>query len=328
MDITIKAPKNNAMLGESTERNADSSKSYNLTITCSIILWSVVLIILMIISILITKSFHHVDYAHYGLVSNTYDGVEHNKVYSEGEYFKFLDDKMLYFDSTFNDVSYSMSIFADTGVEFIIDVEFRYKVPMNSLSNLYNLHSNDYPDRIKDSAIKTSKNIASTYSVDDYLSYRNNIEYHIASNVETVLIKDFGVIVPIEFFKLIKIYFPQTLIQSGLNNAIAYQNSLIEIEQRTIDLIVANTHQMLIEIETEITKTVEFAHHNATLIIDTADYNSNQLKLTARTNGIDILVKSLNISDSSEKIRISKIFAIQDNKNNVTIIDTTNSIII
>lgn len=276
------------------------------------------IIIAIVVITTITKSFWYVSYNEYALRKNSYNGVDITKTYEEGRYFLTLDNSLVYFPSTLQEVSFQSSIFAENGLEFDLDITFYYKLPKNKVGKIYNKYSTNYHSRITNNAKQVTKNIASTFPVDYFLQNKSYIEKTIANELELDLSNTIGVIVPKTFFKIIKISFPETLISKSLDTAIALQNNEIEQHKQEVDIIKADTSKLKAIIDAETSRTIEYANNEASLLVANGKSQAIQILIKARSDGINKVCNFVNITDSEEKKRLITIFAVMDNQHNVT----------
>lgn len=290
------------------------------------------LILFVISTIIVTStvslSYHYVDYEHYGLVLNRYHGVRLGQVYTEGRYFLTLDNSMIYFYSSYQPIKFVSSTFADNGMEFDLSISFYYNIPKENLAKIYDLYSTSYEGKIKSNAKQITKNVASTFSVDEFLTNRSYIEKTIGIALENQLAQTLNVYAPVDFFKITSIQFPDILISKSLETAIALQNNEIAILQQTVNVINADTLQMISEITAQSNKILQYAQSESNLIMSNANSESTNVLLTARTDGIKLFCQTLNITNPDNINKINKIYGIIDNAKNLTLFNTKNNIIV
>ena len=118
------------------------------------------------------------------------------------------------------------------------------------------------------------------------------------------------------------------LIDKSLDTAIALQNNEIAIKQQNVNIIKADTNQMVSKINAEKDLTYAYAQTEANKIVANANSASVNMMLVARSNGLDLLCNKLNITSSHDINRLNKVFAIIDNPNNVTLFNTMANVII
>lgn len=286
------------------------------------------LITIIIVTSTVSMSFHYIDYEHYGLVLNRYHGVRLKHIYTEGRYFLTLDDSMIYFYSSYQPIKFTSSTFSDNGLEFDLDISFYYKIPKDKLSKIYDLYSTSFEGKIESNAKQITKNIASTFSVEEFLTNRSYIENSIGKALEKQLEQTLDVYAPVDFFKIVSIHFPPILISKSLETAIALQSNEIAILQQTVNVINADTTQMISKITAQTNKVLQYAQSESNLITTNANSESINILLTTRTDGIELFCQKLNITNPHHINKINKIFGIIDNANNLTLFNTQNNIIV
>lgn len=282
----------------------------------------------IIIITTITLSFHYVSYDQYALKRNKYHGVQLGTVYDQGRYFLTLDNDFVYFPSTYQPIKFTSKTFSDNGLEFDLDVSFYYKLPREEIGSIYNLYSTNYESRIENNAKQVTKNVASNFNVEQFLQNRTHIEQTIGIELEKQIKNISNIDAPSQYFKIININFPTMLIDKSLDTAIALQNNEIAIKQQNVNIIKADTNQMVSKINAEKDLTYAYAQTEANKIVANANSASVNMMLVARSNGLDLLCNKLNITSSHDINRINKVFAIIDNPNNVTLFNTMANVII
>ena len=282
----------------------------------------------IIIITTVTMSFHYVSYDQYALKRNKYHGVQLGTVYDQGRYFLTLDNDFVYFPSTYQSIKFTSKTFSDNGLEFDLDVSFYYKLPKEEIGSIYNLYSTNYGSRIENNAKQVTKNVASNFNVEQFLQNRTHIEQTIGQELENQIKNISNIDAPAQYFKIINIKFPTMLIDKSLDTAIALQNNEIAIKQQNVNIIKADTNQMVSKINAEKDLTYAYAQTEANKIVANANSASVNMMLVARSNGLDLLCNKLNITSSHDINRLNKVFAIIDNPNNVTLFNTMANVII
>lgn len=287
----------------------------------------VLLVSIIIITSTVSMSYHYVRYDEYAFEINRYHGVHMGHVYTEGRYFLTLDNTMTYFKSTYQPIKFVSATFSDNGLEFDLDISFYYKIPKENLAQIYNLYSTSYEGKIESNAKQITKNIASTFSVEEFLTNRSYIEKTIGYALEAQLNKTLKVYVPTDYFKIISIKFPEILVSKSLDTAIALQNNEIASLQQAVNVINADTTQMVSEITAQSNRVIQYAQTQSTLIQSNANSQSSNILLTARTDGMELFCSILNITNPHHINKINKIFGIIDGAKNLTLFNTDNNVI-
>ena len=264
------------------------------------------------------ESFWYIDYKNYGLMVNTYHGVTTHRTYDTGRYFLTLDRKMITFSSTYTLIEFTSSTFAEDGLEFDLDVRIYYRLPKDSVGDIYDRFSTNYHSRTEKNAITVTKGIASGFSVDEFMGNRSYIEQTIAEALEPELLATVGVEAPALFVKIVDMRFPDLLIATSLETAVARQRNRVQEEQQTVDLVIAETNQLKAAIDVQTIQATEFATNEATEIIATSEAEAEQLLLVTRSDGIQTVCASISMTSPAEKNQLTRIFAVMDNPHSTT----------
>lgn len=279
------------------------------------------LVISIVIITTVALSFWYVPYNNYALVRSTYTGVELNNVYGEGRYFITLDKQLVYFPSTYKEISFTSKTFAENGLEFDCFITFYYRLPKDKVGAIYDSYSTAYNTRVINNAKQIVKNVASKFSVDNFLNNRTYIETTMAYALEAYLRETVQVEAPNEYFKIVNIIFPKTLIDKSLETAIALQNNQIQLYQQEVNVIEADTNKLKAEIDAKTSRTLEYANNEANKIITNSQSESTRILLLTRSKGIDNVCNAIGITKSSDINRLTNIFAVMDNIYNFTMLN-------
>jgi hypothetical protein len=112
-----------------------------------------------------------------------------------------------------------------------------------------------------------------------------------------------------------------------LDTAIALQTNQIALLQQEVNIIKADTEQMISQIEATTTRIENYALTQSNQIKSNAKSVSTNMLLTSRTDGLDLFCSTLNINEPTQINKINKIFTMIDNANNVTLFNTGNNLI-
>ena len=279
----------------------------------------VTIVLLFVTSIIITatvaKSFHYINYNEYALKQNKYGSVSLAPTYDSGRYFLTLNYDLITFPSTYQPVNFQSTVFAENGMEFILYITFYYKLPKDSLGNIYNIYSLNYGQRIENNAKNIIKNIAPKYSIQDYLSNRMIIEQDFATNISTNIFNVVGVVVPLNYVRITNIIFPDILISTSLDSALALQKNQLNLIKQSVQLISAQTDQMVANITAQTQLLLQNTNNTATQITNIAQTEGDKIINVARSSGLAYLFDTLNITSNTDKIALINAMAIYDNVN-------------
>lgn len=287
------------------------------------------LVIMIVIVSTVATSFWYVPYNKYALRRNTYHGVALNNVYEQGRYFFTLDNSLVYFPSTYKEITFTSKTFAENGLEFDCYITFYYRLPKNNVGKIYDSYSTAYENRVINNAKQIAKNVASTFSVDDFLTNRTYIETTIGKKLEYYLNDTVNVDAPSEYFKIVNIIFPTTLIDKSLETSIALQNNEIQSYYQKVSIIEADTNKLKSEIDAETVKTLEYAKNSAFQMITNSQSESTKILSVARSDGIKHVCENINVKKSDDINRLTNVFAVMDNSNNFTMLnDVTGGVLL
>lgn len=276
----------------------------------------------------VSVSYHYVKYDEYALRLNKYHGTDLSNIYEEGRYFLTLDNSLIYFPSTYQRVNFVSNVFSNIGIGFDIDASFYYILPKQNLGKIYDLYSTSYLTKIETNAKQVIKNVASTFSIDEFILNRSYIEKTIGLNLQTQIYDSLLIHTPYNYFKIIDITFPDILNNRSLDTAISRQINNISLLKQNVNIIKAETNKIISQIIVNTTKINNYAVTKANQIKSNAQSINDNMLLTARTNGLDLFCSKLNITNPSHINMVNKIFSMIDNANNITIFNTQNNIIV
>lgn len=270
-----------------------------------------VIFIIVFISVLAT-SFHYVEYNEYALRQHKYGEVELNHVYTQGRYVFSPIYKFVTLSSTFQSIDITLAIFSSLGLEFDIHIVVYYRLPKENLGEIYHKFSLNYDDRITNIIKTTVKDIATTYTVDDYVVNREIVENAFSDQVHKQLKETIGVDIPGLYFRLLDITFPHSVINSSLTSAIELQNNQIQNYLQEVALIEVQTNLLVNEINLQTNYTLTSANIDASQIIANSISEANKIILTARADGIQVVLSMLNITDQTIQTEFIKLMSILD----------------
>lgn len=287
----------------------DKEKKQCRVVCCTSILFALSVII---IPSTVASSFHYVNYDEYAFSHYVYGSVDTSTVLTQGRYFYPLTYKSIKFPSTFQKVEFVSSVFADTGLEFDVHVVFYYRLPKNKLADIYNKYSSNYLTRILTNAKSAIKNTATQFTVNHYLMNRTYIENEFARVVSDELEDKIGVDVPVDYFKIRGIRFPDPIITSSLQSVVALQNNQVQQNQQAVNIVTSDTAQMVAEINARTTLIMAFADNQASKIVSDSESEANKIIISARGNGIKTTLDVLNITDQNARDEFIRMMSIID----------------
>ena len=286
-----------------------------------------VLSIFMFVLIMIVSSLNFVAYNEYGLARNRLGSVYSTPVYSQGTYLLFPIYTLEKFPAVNTEVHFNSSVFSDTGLEFDMEIQFYYYFPEKNVYKIYNEFSLSYNSIIDSRSKKTIKNLASLFSVTQFLQNRTGIEKTLANGVYNDLYDNIGVIAPKEYFKITNILFPANIIANSLNSAIAIQNIELQTNQQNVQVVVADTQLMVSRITANTTEVLQNSVSDSTKIKATADNFYQNIVNSARSKGIQNVINKINIPTNLVNDFV-QVMALYDNLNRTIINNVGGNVLI
>ena len=278
--------------------------------------WGVALVCLtIIVSTTVALSFNNVEYFQVALLQNRYGTVDLTAVYAHQRKFLPLTQYLVTFPSTYQALDYVAPVFTPDGLQFDVEVLFYYKLDPSTLPSTYQKYSRNYDVRVQSIATTTIKNLATNFTVDDYLHSRRAIEAVIGGELQRALASDVGVAVPSRYFRVMSLTLPSTLLQTSLQSAIELQNNQVQQFQQTVSLVEAETAHQVAVIGAQAERVLSYANTEADKLVTQAQQFSDNLLLAARGAGLQVFFDALNVTDPALKIRFVNTFAALDASN-------------
>jgi regulator of protease activity HflC (stomatin/prohibitin superfamily) len=283
---------------------------------------------LMFLSLLMLLfTLHFVAYNEYALIRNRFGTVYPSPVLTQGAHVLSPLSDTVYFPSTLQEVHFNSIVFSDSGVAFVMEIRYYYRLPKEHLFDIYDKFSNNYDSTVKRNSKKTIKNVAGEFSVSEFLGNRTQIEAALARKVSSDLYADTKVIADEQYFKIVNISFPDNIVQNSLKSAIALQMNEIQMNQQHVNVVVADTQQIVSKIKAEATQIIQNSIADSKAIIMTATFEYDNIVASARSEGIRHVIDILKMPEDyvTEFVHI---MALLDNDVNKTIFKNMSSNII
>ena len=283
-------------------------------------------IVALVIIIPVTLSFGYVKYNQVAFVQDRYGTVDTSSVKTNGRYLIGPTYKMVLFPATYQYIDYTTQVFTNDGYQIDIESSFFYKININTLASTYNTYSTNYESRIISNSKSIIKNAVIQYTIDDYVQRRQEIEIILGNLLEQQLYRDIYVDVPQRYFKILSIS-ADALIANSLISAIQKQNNIIQQNQQQVSIINADTNQLVAGINAQANLILAYAQTQADQIVQISQNTlTNQIN-AARGTGINLIFKTLNISDPQIKDELVRILAYIDSNNSKVIPSGSNFIL-
>ena len=130
--------------------------------------------------------------------------------------------------------------------------------------------------------------------------------------LEAALVAEVGVIVPRQFFRLMRVSLPTTLAQTNLISSIELQNNQVTAIRQAVTLIQSKTSQMVADVNAQAARVIAYAQTQANRQISQAQLYSDNIQNSARSVGIQMVCDALNVTDPTTKLKFVQILAYRD----------------
>lgn len=157
-----------------------------------IVLFSVLFCLgLLLLVILLPKSFVYVEYYEYALSKNSVtETVDYDTVYDGGCYLLRPQDKLIRFDATAHSVQQNLEIVENSGLSIKLDIALQYFLKRNEIPQLFKKYYLSYNTVIESLVESAVKNAAVTFSLDQYRLSRQEVERKIFKKIRENLAGD------------------------------------------------------------------------------------------------------------------------------------------
>ena len=184
---------------------------------------------------------------------------------------------------------------------------------------MYDSYSKSYHSRIEGNSKNIVKNVASDFDVTSYLYNRTYVEATLAHNISTELGTKIGVDIPVDYFKITDIKFPNNLIETSLGSALALQENELNVILQSVELIQSTTSEIVAGINADTQLLLQNSDNKVSQLVGTANAQHSSIVNTARSVGIKKLFDALNITSAEDKDALLKAMAVHDTNSNSTV---------
>lgn len=274
------------------------------------IYWYILLFIgIILFTILFPLSFDTVEYYEYGMKKH-YNDLDTSKIYENGRYFIGVEYDFQTFPRTFQHESLSLAIFAN-GLEFNIVIEFSWRIKIEELPLLYEKFALTYGTQIDSRANSKIKNVAPTFSIDDYQENRPMVEDALHHALEDEL-RIIHIECPRQLFALLSIGLPSEIRTKNLEAA--RQTLLIQKQEneQKADLIRKNTELKVREIMANITIIQTFSQSEKVRIVEESIAEGNRTVSDMDSFGIQNFFHELGINDPEMKSYYIRLYTLEE----------------
>jgi len=306
-------------------------------ITKHIVGWGLGLATLMV-CIMVPLSFHYIQYNEYAFVRDKFGKTDTGEVITQGRYFYTLKYDVIRFPSTYTEVRFvgndAQSVFTKEGYQILLSISFWYKIPPESLGNIYRKYSLNYKNSILNEAKLIIKNLAGTANtglnveVERYITDRYNISQIIADVLSKQLYDEFGIDVPTKYVKLMYVSIPDSLLSQYSRTVEQIQRNQLEQNKQALELIKAETQTIVTNTKVQTDFILNSAKIDADRIVSNSKAFANNIITSQRGKGLKIIMDRLNITSQDDINRMIRIMSLTENQNNKIFYNMDNKVIV
>ena len=270
---------------------------------------------------------HFIAYDEMCLVRHRLGSVYKKPVLKQGIYNLAPWKGTVCFPSVQQEVRFQSTAFSDSGVAFIMEIEFYYELPEKNLYQIYNRFSFNYHASVLSNSRKTISNIAGHFSVSDFMGNRTYIEAALSRGISAVMTNSVHVKADPALFRIINIIFPENIVNNSLKSAIALQSNELQKNLQDVSIVQADTKQMIATILASSTQLIQNSISKSNAIMQSASFESENILITARSEGIKHVIEAVNIPAEVVGDFVN-VMALLDNNLNKTIFRNMSSNVI
>jgi hypothetical protein len=272
---------------------------------------------------------HFVAYDQMCLVRHRLGSVYEHPILRQGTHSLLPWKGTVCFPATMQEVRFSSTAYSDSGVAFIMEIEFYYHLPEENLYQIYNRFSLNYPASVLSNSRKTISNLAGKFSVSDFMGNRTYIETVLSRGVSSVMTEQVHVAADEAYFRIINIVFPVNIVENSLKSAIALQSNELQSNQQDVNIVKADTKKLIATILASSTQLIQNSVSKSNAIVKTAGYESDNILASARSEGIKHAMKVIGLPADLVNEFVN-VMALLDNSVNRTVFRnmTTSNVIV
>jgi hypothetical protein len=245
--------------------------------------------------ILLPLSFSYVEYHEFGLLQRKSTGkVDASQVYGNGRYLVGPDYKFLkYRAEAHNVILDDLSVFSSSGgsntsigLEFLLDIDFTYRLIKHEIGNLHTSLASSYDAVITSRAKDAIKNDAIFITFNEFFQSRVAVEARLKAAVEARWLDAPAMPCTLDQFHLGRIKIPEAVARKQLETKLQNERNDKEdyLQQAVVEreLTKVAVNQILLEKE----KTLREARATADLNVTKAKAEAQKIILDARIEGL------------------------------------------
>jgi hypothetical protein len=320
--------------------NNTRQQNNNVNLKLTIIWLSVISLSIFLLCVLLPLSFVYIEYNEMAFDRNKFGTVDTSVVKTQGMHYLSLTHELVKFPTTFNKISFlkekntALTIFTQDGYQITIEIQFYYRLLPNNLKKVYSVYSMNYETGVINLAKLAIRELSGSSDSGVYLplqSYINNrtyIQNRYSEEVNKRMKNELSIDVPTEYFKIVELGIPEDMIDR-------YQRTVIQLQDNEVR---ENTQQVS-SIQAETDKLVSVVDAKTQNLLQSAVIQSNFIKLNANVSALNIvnnaniigfkyLCDTLNITNTTDIIRLSKVLNLMENPASKLFYNIANNIII
>lgn len=206
------------------------------------------------------------------------------------------------------------SVFSMDGLEFFMDYDIFYQLDSDNLASIFADFNLAYEDILEQNMIASIKNTAPQFTTREFAMNRSLIQEAMVNNLNNDLMGNFVTIRP-NGLSILRIIFPPQIREVFLDTAIqTLRNQQAEL-QREVDLVVADTEEIISGINANTTIITLTAEAQSQTIVNNAESQSSNIIQQGRAEGISSFVNTTGITDSNAIARLFNLYTTLDAQN-------------
>ena len=285
---------------------------------------------LLLMLILVPLSFSYVEWDEMAFKKNVLTNVvDDSQVYLSGRYLWGPTFEALTFPRTFQLIQYrnnDLLIFSGKGLEFSIEIDVYYKLDPQKLQQIFSNFGTNYHERFKDAIRASLKNSAPLYSVDDYITKREEIIQFMFVELNHDL-EPFNLSIELHKLLLHRIIFPEIIKNKFLQTAVQVLNNKKSQLEQEVEIILKNTETLIENINANITIVNKSAIAQANTIVVSSEEEAKNIVQKAVGTGINSLMTAIGAITSDTRKDLFSLLTVQDGETLKTLVGDLSAII-
>jgi hypothetical protein len=309
-------------------------------IKLSIIWLTVFSLSILLFCIMLPLSFVYIEYNEMAFNRNKFGTVDTSVVMTQGQHYLPLTHELVKFPTTFNKIAFlkshgtDLSIFTQDGYQITIEIQFYYRLLPSNLKRVYDVYSMNYETGVINLAKLAIRELSGSADSGVYLplqSYINNrtyIQHRYSSEVKERMKNELSIDAPTEYFKIVELGIPEDMINRYQRTVIQLQDNEVRENTQQVSLIQAETDRLVSVVDAKTNNLLQSAHIQSNFIKSNANITAQNIVNNAHIFGFKYMCDSLNITNSTDIIRLNKILNLMENPASKIFYNMPNTIIV